>query len=100
MPSSNHTVFVVLTAMRQDADQVPPYQVQAGLFKQADHKGFAKLCACRYNALAQAQSHAPDERLNRHADMLLHTCDQFSRSRLPGYTGYKPQVRHLLLLCC
>lgn len=26
------------------------------------------------------------------ADMLLNTLDQYSRTRVPGYTGYKPRA--------
>lgn len=50
------------------------------------------ISAYKYNELAQAQSAAADERMNRQNDMLLFSLDQFARSRLPGYTGYKPQA--------
>lgn len=49
------------------------------------------IAASKYNRLAQAQSDAPDERIDNKKDMLLYHLDQYSRSRVPHYTGYKPQ---------
>ncbi|KAJ9534930.1 hypothetical protein QJQ45_029580 [Haematococcus lacustris] len=45
-----------------------------------------------FNKLAQAQADAPDERQDQKIDMLLFNFDQYSRTRLPGYTGHKPQA--------
>ncbi|KAL6754162.1 flagellar associated protein [Haematococcus lacustris] len=48
--------------------------------------------ASKFNKLAQAQADAPDERQDQKIDMLLFNFDQYSRTRLPGYTGHKPQA--------
>lgn len=46
----------------------------------------------RHNKLARAQSDAPDERSNFKDNMTLFHLDQYARSRLPRYTGFRPQV--------
>jgi hypothetical protein len=48
--------------------------------------------ASRHHELARAQADGADERINAKNDMALYGLDQFSRTRLPHYTGYKPQA--------
>ena len=48
--------------------------------------------ASKYHELARAHADAADERMDAKIDMSLYTLDQFSRSRVPHYTGYKPQA--------
>mmetsp|Transcript_27730 Transcript_27730/g.75015 ORF Transcript_27730/g.75015 Transcript_27730/m.75015 type:complete len:447 (-) Transcript_27730:84-1424(-) len=50
------------------------------------------VASSQYNRLARAQSDAPDERSNFKNDMLLFHLDQYNRSRIPHYTGYRPQA--------
>ena len=48
--------------------------------------------ASRHHELARAHADAADERMDGKVDMMLYSLDQFSRSRVPLYTGYKPQA--------
>lgn len=51
------------------------------------------------NKLGRAHSDAPDERSDVKKEMLLYSLDQYSRTRLPLYTGHKPQaVRNITLV--
>lgn len=50
------------------------------------------LPASKYHELARAQADGADERIDVKSDMLLYHLDQFTRTRLPGYTGSKPKA--------
>ncbi len=56
------------------------------------------LPASKYHQLARAQADAADERMDAKIDMSLYALDQFSRSRLPGYTGFKPKAPNNITL--
>eukprot|EP00798_Chlamydomonas_sp_ICE-L_P013088 gene13088-3616_t len=46
----------------------------------------------KHNTLARAHADAADERSDVKKEMLLYSLDQYSRTRVPNYTGYKPQA--------
>jgi hypothetical protein len=48
--------------------------------------------ASKFHELARAHADAADERMDAKIDMSLYALDQFSRSRLPHYTGFKPKA--------
>jgi hypothetical protein len=48
--------------------------------------------ASKHHELARAHADAADERMDAKVGMSLYALDQFSRSRVPKYTGYKPQA--------